>query len=222
MQTDVKQNYQDEQVARSYDRERFSDPVGRAFDALEKRALKKVLKSVVREVPRPSVLDIPCGTGRITELLLEQGLAVVGGDISLEMIEVAAGRCARFGGRVSFLRLDLDALAGEDGSYDLVSCIRLFHHLGTEVRGRMLRELSRVSRRYVLINVSYSSPFYRLRRRLKRGLGLGVSASSSTKEEIRRETSAAGLKVVDFRYVARFGSEDVILLLEKSTNPSRT
>jgi ubiquinone/menaquinone biosynthesis C-methylase UbiE len=215
---DIKQHYQDEDIARSYDRERFSDPVGRAFDRLEKRALRRVLRGVIREMPRPTVLDIPCGTGRITEVLLDLGLEVVGGDISKEMMDVAREQCDRFGERVSFRQLDLDGLDLPDNRFDLVTCIRLLHHLETEDRGPILRELARVSRRYVLVNIAYSSPFYRLRRRLKRALGQGVSRSSSTREEIRREAATAGLELAGMFPMARWASENVFLLLKKSAS----
>jgi ubiquinone/menaquinone biosynthesis C-methylase UbiE len=215
MSTDVKHHYQDEAVARSYDRQRFSGPVGRTFDALEKWALRRVLRGVLRGSPRPRVLDVPCGTGRITELLLGLGLEVVGGDISPAMMDVARLKCARFGDRAAFRRLDLDGLDLPDDSVDLVTCIRLFHHLGTERRGAILRELARVTRRHVVVNVSLSSPYYRLRRRLKRALGQGISRASSTWAEIGRESAAAGLVLIGHRHVLRYASEDLVLLLEK-------
>lgn len=211
----VKQSYQDQQVAQNYDRERFSSFAGGVFDYLEKKTIKKVLRRARRQGYISTVLDIPCGTGRITECFLKQGLQVLGGDISQEMIAVAHTKLARFGDRVAFSRLDLDQLDLPDSTYDLVSCIRLFHHLDTEQRSAVLRELARVSRRYVLVNVSYSSPFYRQRRRLKKWLRQGVSRTSSTWVEIQRETRDAGLQVVGSYFVLPFVSEDLVLLLGK-------
>jgi ubiquinone/menaquinone biosynthesis C-methylase UbiE len=215
MSDPVKEHYQDVAVARSYDRERFSDFVGRRFDALEKRAVRRLLARVRRELPRPRTLDVPCGTGRVTELLLGEGLEVTGGDISPAMLEVAREKCARFAGRAAFRRLDLDALDLPDGSFDLVICIRLFHHFETDRRCRVLRELARVSRRFVLVNVSFSSPYYRFRRRVKRWLGQGVSKTNSTRDEIRREAGAAGLRLVARAFVLPFVSEDLVLLFTK-------
>lgn len=213
----VKQHYQDESIARSYDRDRFASPAGRALHALEGRAIRGLVRRVVADTPNPSVLDLPCGTGRITELLLESGLEVTGGDISLPMIDVARERCGRFGDRVSFRRLDLDALDLPDWSFDLVTCVRLFHHLESPARGRILRELSRVTRRHVLVNVAYSSPYYRLRRRAKRAMGQGISMCSSTWGEIVREASEAGLTVERTRFAARGLSEDLVILLSRAS-----
>ena len=119
--SDVKQRYQDEDVARSYDRVRFSGPVGRIIDALEKRAFKKALACVRRDLSSPKVLDIPCGTGRITEVLLDAGLEVTGGDISFPMMEIAQNKLARYGDRASFRHLDLEAIDLPDDSCDVVT-----------------------------------------------------------------------------------------------------
>jgi ubiquinone/menaquinone biosynthesis C-methylase UbiE len=211
----VKDNYQAVSVARAYDRERFSSLVGRTFDKLEKRAIRKVIGRALPDVGSAQVLDIPCGTGRVTELLLGIGLEVMGGDISPAMMEVAQEKCTQFGSRATFRRLDLDGLDLPVGSFDLVSCIRLFHHLDTAARGRILRELARVSRRYVLVNVSLSTAFLRLRRWLKRLLRQGISTTSSTWDDIRQEADGAGLKLVARTFVLPFVSEDVVLLFEK-------
>jgi ubiquinone/menaquinone biosynthesis C-methylase UbiE len=212
----VKDQYQDEQVARGYDRERFASLVGRSFDFLEKRALGRALAQVRRAIPAPRVLDVPCGTGRITELLLGQGLEVTGADISPAMMAVAQTKCERFGCNVHFQTLDLDDLDLPDRAFDLVTCIRLFHHLDSEQRRRVLRELARVSARFVLVNVAFSSPYYRLRRRCKRRLGQGVSRTSSTWAEIEAEAAFAGLTVAARYFVLPYASEDLVVLLTRS------
>lgn len=213
--TTVKANYQEVAVARAYDKERFQSFVGRSFDRLEKRAIRKMVEKACRTFSQPKVLDAPCGTGRITELLLEMGLPVTGGDISPAMIEVAQEKCARFGDRLGFRTLDLEGSNLPAGSFDLVTCIRLFHHLNTNAREKILRELGRLTRRFVIVTASISTPYYRCRRGLKRLLGQGVSATSSTWSEIAREAAAAGLRLAGHRFVWRFVSEDVILLFEK-------
>jgi len=56
-----------------------------------------------------AVLDAGCGTGRVTELLVDRlpGGRVVALDASPSMIEEARGRLARFGDRVAFVVADL-------------------------------------------------------------------------------------------------------------------
>ena len=215
--TTVKHAYQNEIVAHDYDRERFANFAGRVFDRLEKRALRAMVRQVLSHTPTPSVLDVPCGTGRITELLLQEGLNTTGGDISTQMIDVAQRKLRRFGRQVTFQQLDLDALALPENSFNLVTCIRLFHHLHTDERATVLEQLARVSNRYVIINVSYSSPYYRLRRQVKRCLGQGVSRTSTTWRQLEHEAAYAGLRISSWRFVLPGISEDMIVLLEKAS-----
>ena len=212
----IKQHYQDSAVAANYDRQRFSPWAGRVFNYLEKRALRCVVHRALSQCRTADVLDVACGTGRITELLLDMGLNVTGADISEQMMDVARQRCQRFGQRAAFRRLDLDHPDLPDNSFELVTCIRLFHHLDTDDRRRILAGLARITRRFVLVNVSLSSPAYRLRRRIKRWLGQGTSRACSTWSDIHGEATAAGLTLRSHRFVMRYGSEDLVLLLEKT------
>lgn len=212
----IKWYYQDAGVARSYDGDRFTSLAGRTLNRLERRVIARALASVAVTGRTPLVLDAPCGTGRITEWLLELGYEVMGADIAGPMLEIARSRCARFGERGTFVQTDLEKLALPDRSVDVATCVRLFHHLTTEQRGRILQELGRVSRQAVLVNVSFSSPFYRARRQLKRMLRQGISRTSSTRAEIEREATSAGLYVGSRHFVARYLSEDLFLLLRRT------
>jgi ubiquinone/menaquinone biosynthesis C-methylase UbiE len=214
----VKERYQDEWVVKCYDRKRFTGPIGRTIDALEKRAIRRAVDVARAEFPRhqPTVLDLPCGTGRITELLLDQGLQVTAGDISQPMLEAAEAKLARFGDRVDFRQLDLEGIDLPDSSFDLISCIRLFNHVGPSERGRMLRELARVSRRFVIANMSFTSLPYRWVPYLKAGLGMPLPKVLPTWPELHREMAGIGLRIKDFFYELRFLSEVVVVLLEKT------
>jgi len=211
----IKEYYQNDGIADRYDAERFASLSGRTFDALEKRALRRMIRRAVAGSSAPSVLDVPCGTGRITRVLLEEGLSVTGADISCEMMAIAEKKCAAHADRLQFQRLDLDAVDLPENQYDLVSCVRMLHHLDAVTRRAIFGALAKLSRRYVLVNVSLSTPFYRWRRRMKRRLGQGVSRESMTWNQILDEVSSAGLQIVAKRFVARWLSEDLILLLEK-------
>jgi trans-aconitate 2-methyltransferase len=90
--------------AHTYDR--VSDPMARwGASVLERLALRG----------DETVLDVGCGTGRVTELLLERLPAgrVVALDASASMLELAAPRLARFGAQVRMLQADVLALEPE-------------------------------------------------------------------------------------------------------------
>ena len=134
MQWDPTTHYKDVAVAERYDRERFSRLTGRIFDKLEKRALRRAFVGV----PRSSlVLDLPCGTGRLAETLLEQGFRVVGVDISPAMLAVASRKLQRFDDRFDTLVSDVHDLARtSSGAYDVALCARVLMHFPLPSRPR--------------------------------------------------------------------------------------
>ena len=75
-------HYKEVAVAERYDRIRFNSISGKAFNAIEKSAIKSAFRDIKRGT---QVLDVPCGTGRLAEALLDSGLRVEGADISAAM-----------------------------------------------------------------------------------------------------------------------------------------
>jgi O-antigen/teichoic acid export membrane protein/ubiquinone/menaquinone biosynthesis C-methylase UbiE len=211
----VRLRYQDEEVVKCYDDVRFRRPIGWTIDALEKRAIRKMLAAALVELPVPEVLDVPCGTGRITELILGHGLTVTGGDISLPMIDAAQAKLAHYGNRVSFRHLDLEERDLPDQSFDLVTCIRMFNHIGAAEQERILRELARVTRNFAIVNLSFSSALYRFTPYRKRALGMPMPRVLPSWLGLQQRMSAAGFEIFNVAYELRFLSEVVVVLLRR-------
>src|SRR2546429_889083 len=114
-------HYLSEQVAENYDAERFKSLSGRIFNWAEKRALASALRGLDRN---NLVLDVPCGTGRITELILKEGHRVIGVDLSWPMVSVARRRLAGSNGTISYHIADAMELGFQDGIFDCVTSIR--------------------------------------------------------------------------------------------------
>jgi trans-aconitate 2-methyltransferase len=92
-----------------------------------------------------TVLDAGCGTGQITERLVERlpRGRVVALDGSPAMVEAARGRLARFGERVDFVTADLAApLPIADASVDAILSTATFHWVADH--GALFRHLARV------------------------------------------------------------------------------
>ncbi|NUB89879.1 methyltransferase domain-containing protein [Haloterrigena sp. SYSU A121-1] len=76
----------------------------------------------------PSVLDVACGTGRITRRVARDAASVLGVDISGGMLERARRYAVREGlGNVAFARMSADELWIDDGAFDRVACCWALH-----------------------------------------------------------------------------------------------
>jgi trans-aconitate 2-methyltransferase len=75
------------------------------------------------------VLDAGCGSGRVTEALLERlpGGHVIALDASGQMLETARTRLARFGDRVSFVQADLGRPLPIERPVDAILSTATFH-----------------------------------------------------------------------------------------------
>ena len=133
-----------------------SEYSSRRRDRREKACILECLNAI------PSggrVLDLPCGTGRMTRLLVERGYRVTSADVSEAMLSQARENYREYqehrGGKPPVVRFELrDVLATgfADDEFDGVSCIRLFHHFAeAETRRRALSELRRICRGPIVV-----------------------------------------------------------------------
>lgn len=114
----------------------------------------------LRDLERPSILDVGCGNGRFGLYAAERarsGIEYVGVDRSREMLELARRRGAA---DWRWLEADLvrEGLPGEldEESFDLVVCFGVMHHLpGEATRRRLLREMAAATAIGGLLAVSF-------------------------------------------------------------------
>jgi ubiquinone/menaquinone biosynthesis C-methylase UbiE len=117
-----------------------------------------LVKRAFAGIPVPSsVLDIPCGAGRMTVLLAKNGYQCVGAEISNVMIDTAKEKITEAGLTCDVHKIDIEDMDYPDRNFDTVLCFRLFHHFPTPViRKKVVNELCRVAKHNVAI--SYLSP----------------------------------------------------------------
>jgi 2-polyprenyl-3-methyl-5-hydroxy-6-metoxy-1,4-benzoquinol methylase len=206
-------HYKDVAVAERYDRERFSSLPGKEFNGLEQRAIRAAFHGVPRSA---TVVDVPCGTGRLAETLLGDGYRVVGVDISQAMLQVASRKLARFGQRFESIVADVHDLAARaPGQSDAALCARVLMHFELPQPVAFLRSVATLARGRVVFSQSISTPYQRGRRRVKRWLGHRPSAMFPiTEAELAQLLQGAGLREVRRIRVASLVSEGMFVVAE--------
>jgi ubiquinone/menaquinone biosynthesis C-methylase UbiE len=211
-------DWKSKSVAEHYDERRFRSLGGKLYDKMEKRAIGACLNTAEHLSPITTMLDLACGTGRISEFLSMRGYRLTCGDISEEMLKVAKARMTAAGAdSVTYLTLDIYTTGQPDSHFDCVSAFRLFQHLTSEQRARALREMARISRRFVLVNVMYNSRYYAAVRTLRRALGRYTTRYTSTQRELDEELSYSGLTVVKSVFTQPGFNGNLVLLLQKTS-----
>ena len=214
MDWDPVTHYKDVEIAERYDRVRFSSWAGRVFNALEKRYVAKAIQGLT---PGSSILDLPCGTGRLAEVMLNAGHKVEGADVSPAMLEVARRKLQRFGERFSTRVLDVMTLpADAPAQYDAALCARVLMHFPLDDQIRFLRGVAQLSRGPVILTQSFSTPYHRARRRFKRMIGNQPSANHPiTESELRQLLDGAGLREVRRLRPARLVTEAIVVVAQR-------
>lgn len=206
-------NYQSRASAVEYDKVRFTSLSGRVFNFLEKRAIAKCFSGLAKG---KTIVDIPCGTGRLAETLLNAGYKVHGMDISAEMLEVAKKRLKFADSRFTTEVADAKKTDGEHASYDAALCARVLMHFPLAGQIEFLKGVARLSESVVVINHSLDSGYHRLRRRFKGVLGHQPSANFPiTNRDIKSLLQASGLRETKRYRLLSPISEAVYLVAEK-------
>ncbi len=210
---EIRRGYVNNNVVEKYDKERFSSLAGRVFNFLEKSQIKKTIMHC-RNKKMKTFMDIPCGTGRITSLYKEVGVPCIAADISEEMLNRAKERLGE--DYIVYRKEEITKINMKDSEVDVISCIRLLHHLDWEDRVNILEELRRVTRKFLILNISWRGSFiYKLRHKIKLFFKLTHSKTGFDKEEFNFMLGEIGFAVARKRMVLPLISEDMVLLLEK-------
>jgi SAM-dependent methyltransferase len=160
----------------------------------------RLVERVLDGDPWPAtVLDAPCGAGRMAAEMLARGSTVRAADLSPAM----RAQCAKaLDGRERFqgvVTLDLeDASPPPAWRAELVLCFRFLHHLpGAAARGRVLRTLAALSSDRVLVSFHHPVSAHQVARAVRRVVtGRAGDRHAVTLARLRREAAEAGLSFV--------------------------
>lgn len=177
--------------------------VGTKSHERELRAIATALAGVPRGA---TVLDLPCGTGRLLATLLSWGYRVTEADSSPHMVERARELAKKQSLQISdedFVVASVFETGFADDAFDAVVSNRLFHHFREpEVRRKALVELRRIARGPIVASFfssrSADALIFRLRNALRGKKPMDrIPISPRLFEDDAR---AAGLRVV--RWIA--------------------
>jgi len=216
----TRSRYQDEEYAKYY-KNQYAGPIRPAnipAKLITWRQRRCVELALGRCNPLPeTLLDIPCGTGKLAQVLRGQPISVVGADISLEMIHLAIEDYTALDSFNGFVIMDAAKCALPDESFDCVICLALLHRVPKDVRNMITRELARVSRRYLITSYGFVDGFQKTRLKMRRMLLRNDSVPYPiTLRRLTNELTETGLDVVKVYRVLPIFSSEAILLLEKS------
>jgi len=213
---DTKNAYRNEEKAKAYLDQYTTGTRWARFTMWRQRGLIKRILDRCDLTVSDRLLDIPCGTGLIGRILLNNPARVIGSDISIEMMDLARSEYGenRFHG---FVQADITATPFVRESFACVVVLALMHRLHEGLRREVLSEVASLSSRYVIMSYSVESRAQRVKQRVLRTLRPShIPAPSSVPlPEILREIGSHGFTVLSISHIAHFLSAKVVLLLEK-------
>jgi SAM-dependent methyltransferase len=198
-------------ISEGYDKTRFGTIRGRIFNYFRSRILKNVLKVI----PSQGVaLDLACGTGLISEWLVENGYSVISGDISLGMLRVANRKLAKSKSFIGPSKLNACSLPFKDGAFDIVTSFRFLNLMPPDLRMKIHREVARVGKGPYLFTYALDSAYQRWRGRMKSRLGFseGTDNYPSSVEGIKMELRNVGIDFVQGTSVCSLLTSELVVL----------
>ncbi|MFA5793451.1 MAG: class I SAM-dependent methyltransferase [Candidatus Brocadiia bacterium] len=212
--THIRTSYQNNGVAGKYDAQRFQTTRGKFLNQRFVTAVAGALNLAQSSGHKvDSVLDIPCGTGRLFPKILEKGYKLVGSDISRHMMSVARPKAGP-DGNVPMVQCDATRMPYKTGSFDAITCVRfLTMRVPKEIRSPIFKEMSRVTKAWVVMECrdkhSWGFIMHWVRAKIFRRSPL---VNYFVKDEIAKELSSSGLELIRiFRPFGMFSNKWLLL-----------
>ncbi len=144
------------------------------------------------------MLDCPSGYGRLTDLLRKKSGKLISGDLNAYRVKAQSQYFSGMEGGCLNLTCDVTRLPFRDDLFDGAVSFRLFHHLREAgLREDVFSELSRVTRRYLLISYYGRNALHEFSRKLNRNRSIRKRRMAMLNEGvIRSEAAQAGWKLM--------------------------
>jgi len=183
------------------------------------------VERALRGVPRDeTIVDAPCGAGRMTVFLRSLGFRPAAADVSPAMVELTRRRLERESIDAAVEERDLEDTGWPDAAFDNVFCFRFFHHLPTDAhRRRVAQELCRVAGKRVVVSyLDAGSWTWRRRAMETRLLGKTFKKYPLTPPAMARLFEEAGFAVVADHAQLPFLHSLRVLVAERAPSSRRS
>lgn len=198
-----------------YRKTRYKGIDQKIINKRELEILEKIFGSI--EGKNISILDVPCGYGRFSELLLKRSLNLTSADISFPMVLATRKYSPPANSNHHFLVGDIKHLPLKENSFDCIVTIRLFQHiLKSSVRCQILKELHRVAKKIVIISFYRYNILHSIERWIRcRTKNIKKRIIMLPLDDFVKELNSVGFKVLNLFPVKRYFHAHNILLLQK-------
>ena len=184
-----------------------------AYDVFTPATNERLIEAFMRLsglAPGSRVVDLGCGSGVFTDVLLRHGYRCAGVDLSSKLIAIARGKYRD----IEFIEGDVEQLAFPDASFDGVLLSGLVHHLPDPSRcAAEVFRILRPSGKFVAFDPNRMNPFMYLYRDRSSPLYSSVGVTENERPVLAHEVAAtfkrAGFTVgteyisnLSYRYVA--------------------
>jgi len=163
-----------------------------------------------------TLLDLPSGGGRLSPQIAEFTDLLIEADIALGQVQYGREFARIKNTRQVWMTASGFHIPFRDASIDGIVCVRLNHHLPTpEERERLVRELLRVSKRFVVMTFFDYHSFKNLGRRLRQPLDKKAPKMTMTLTRVRELANEGGFDLVAWPALSLFGSGHRYALMVK-------
>jgi len=163
-----------------------------------------------------TLLDLPSGGGRLSPQIAEFTDLLIEADIALGQVQYGREFARMKNTRQVWMTASGFHIPFRNASIDGIVCVRLNHHLPTsDERERLVRELLRVSKKFVVMTFFDYHSFKNLGRRLRKPFDKKAPKMTMTVKRVREMANEGGFDLVAWPALSHIGSGHRYALMVK-------
>jgi ubiquinone/menaquinone biosynthesis C-methylase UbiE len=212
---DIRASYISPERAVKYKNFLETDPWARFVAGREQKAVARELGRY-QWGPTDRLLDIPCGTGILGNILQNFPFQIVASDYSMEMMSLARSAYPkdRF---LNFVNADITDTPFPHQAFACVIALSFLHLVPLEIKRAALKELYALSSQVVIITCSVDTPWQRIKQTISPFIRRRYNPARcpAPLKEIISECESHGFRVVRSIMIVPLLSAHALLVLEK-------